>query len=172
MRPRKRCVIYFATLATVLLWPRIDAAQEITEDDHAAVVEVGTAGEHNTPGGSSSFGAALGIEVTPIENWLELEFSVSALRSSAQTELSSDLVFKKPFRLSETSEFMIGLGPFVSRTVSGSQPETSHGIEFNLDFMFWPRKDLGWYIEPSWNRTSGSGDKTIGLTVGLLFGWN
>jgi hypothetical protein len=152
-------------------WAHIGAAQEPAEDDHAAVIEVGAASEHSVSGGSSSFGAALGIEVTPIENWLELEFGVAALRSSAQTELSSDLVFKKPFRLTETSEFMIGLGPFVSRTVSGAQSGTSHGIEVDLDFMFWPRKDIGWYLEPSWSRTSASGERTIGLTVGLLFGW-
>ncbi len=39
-------------------------------------------------------------------------------------ELPSDLVFKKPFRLTETSEFMIGLGPFVSRTFNSAQSGT------------------------------------------------
>jgi hypothetical protein len=128
--------------------------------------------EHGIPAGNSRFGAALGIEVTPIENWLELEFGVAASRSSGSTELSGDLVFKKPFRLSETSEFMVGLGPFVSRAGSGSQGETAHGVEVVLDFMFWPRKDIGWYLEPGWSRTSGSGERTVGLTVGLLFGWH
>ncbi len=57
-------------------------------DDQAAVIEVGAASEHRVSGGSSSFGAPLGIEVTPIENWLELEFGVAALRSSVQTGIA------------------------------------------------------------------------------------
>lgn len=168
---RVRGPISIAVLISMLSWSHIGAAQEAAVDDHAAVIEVGAASEHSVSGGSSSFGAALGIEVTPIENWLELEFGVAALRSSAQTELSSDVIFKKPFRLTETSEFMIGLGPFVSRTFNSAQSGSSHGIEVDLDFTFWPRKDIGWFLEPSWSRTSGSGERAIGLTVGLLFGW-
>jgi hypothetical protein len=160
-------VLLFALLAA----PMLALAQEPIEEEHLAVFEAGAASEHSSQGGAAHFGGTLGVETTPIENWLEVEFGVAALRSSGLTEYSSDLVFKMPFRLSDTAEFMVGLGPFVSRTLRDSQQDTSHGVEVALDFMFWPSKDFGWYLEPSWSRASASGERTIGLTVGLLFGW-
>jgi hypothetical protein len=44
---------------------------------------------------------------------------------------------------------MFGLSPFVSRAVSEPQQVSSQGIEVGLDFMFWPRKDIGWYFATS-----------------------
>src|ERR1039457_125417 len=90
-------------------------------EDHAFVVESERAGERNIRDGCSNFGATLVVEATPIEEWLELEFGVTALVTSGHPELSSDLIFKKPFRLSPTSEFMIGLGPTVARALSGPE---------------------------------------------------
>ncbi len=139
------------------------------DHDHAIELELGASGEHEV-GGSSRVGLALSGEVTPIENWLEVEFGLSALGSSVKRELSSDLVFKKPFRISDSTEFMIGLGPFVSRTKLGSGSVTSHGLEAALDFMFWTHNDTGWYFEPTWSRTSKSRERAIGITVGILFG--
>lgn len=101
------------------------------------------AGERTIPGGTANFGATLAIETTPIEEWLELEPGITALVTSGHPELSSDLAFKKPFRLSLTAEFMVGLGPFVGRTVNGPAEGTSHGIELVLDFMFWRGKSRG-----------------------------
>jgi hypothetical protein len=54
-------------------------------EDHAFVVESG-AGEHNIRDGSSNFGATLAVEATPIEEWLELEFGVTALVTSDRRE--------------------------------------------------------------------------------------
>ena len=158
--------------AAISLGPHVGAAQERTEDDHGVVFEAGAAGEHGIHGGGSNFGPNLAIEITPIENWLEIEFGVSALGTNGHTEVSSDLVFKKPFRLSSASELMIGLGPFVSHVSSGRDRGSSNGIEVVFDFMFWPHKDTGWYLEPSWSRTAASGEQTIGLTGGFLFGWH
>ena len=163
--------ILFTLFATAAL-SRVGIAQESTEDDHGIVFEAGAAGEHGIHGGGSNFGPNLAAEVTPIENWLEIELGVSALGTNGHTELSADLVFKKPFRLTSTSELMIGLGPTVSRVSSGPDEGSSHGIEVVFDFMFWPHKNTGWYLEPSWSRTSHSGDQTIGLTGGILFGFH
>lgn len=160
-----------AALLAALACANPVSAQEPADDEHTAVLEAGAVGEHGSQGGSSHFGGTLGVEFTPIENWLEVEFGVAALHSAGTAEYSSDIVFKKPFRLSETSEFMVGLGPFVARTVSGSQRDTSHGIEAVLDFMFWKHRDFGFYVEPGWSKTAGTGERTVGLTVGLLFGW-
>ncbi|MGA2838875.1 MAG: hypothetical protein ABSG18_01660 [Steroidobacteraceae bacterium] len=166
-------MVAIAGCAAISLWTHVGTAQDHAEDDHAVVLEAGAAGERNIKGATAAnFGPALSLEVTPIEEWLEIEFGVSALGTSGHTELSSDLVFKKPFRLSSTAEFMIGLGPSVSRTLSAPDKGTSHGIEVVLDFMFWQHQNTGWYLEPSWSRNAGSGAQSIGLTSGLLFGWH
>jgi hypothetical protein len=169
----RRLGVQIAVCAWISLWPHTGAAQNRAdiEDDHAWVIEAGAAGERGIPNGVSNFGATVALETTPIEEWLELEFGVTALATSRQTELSGDLVFKKPFRLSATTEFMIGLGPFVARTQSGPQRGTAHGIEAVLDFMFWRSNDRGWYLEPGWSRNAGSGERSVSLNGGLLFGW-
>jgi hypothetical protein len=167
----QRCVACIAVFAWISLWPPVGRAETHAEEDHTLVLEAGLAGERSIRGGVSNFGTTLALEATPIEEWLELEFGVTALATSGHTELSSDLVFKKPFRLSPTSEFMIGLGPFVARTQSGPERGTTHGIEVVLDFMFWRGKDRGWYVEPGWSRNAGTGERSISLNGGLLFGW-
>lgn len=157
----------FAVSMAVLTWisfaPQASRAQEQTEADHAFVLEAGLAGERGIRHGSSNFGTTIAVEATPLEEWLELEFGVTALVTGAHTELSADLIFKKPFRLSPTVEFMIGLGPERGR---------SHSIEAVLDFMVWRHQDTGWYIEPGWSRYAGSGERSVSLNGGLLFGWH
>jgi len=163
---------FFIAIFASAVFPPYGAAQENTEEGHGIVFEAGAAGERGIHGGGSNFGPNLAVEITPIEDWLEVELGVSALGTNGHTELSSDLVFKKPFQLSSTSELMIGLGPSVSHISSGPDKGSSHGIEVVFDFMFWPHKSTGWYLEPSWGRTAGSGAQTIGLTGGFLFGWH
>jgi hypothetical protein len=58
--------------------------------------------------------ATIGIEVTPIENWLEIEAGFEALGTAGHTELPGDLLFKKPFGLTSQTELMIGVGPSVA----------------------------------------------------------
>src|ERR1700674_3668355 len=139
----RRFVVCNSVLVWISLWPHVGMAQQHAEEDHAFVVEAGVAGERSIRAGASNVGATLAVEATPIEEWLELEFGVTALVTSGHTELSSDLLFKKPFRLSPTSEFMIGLGPTVARTLKGPERGASHGVEVVLDFMFWRNKDTG-----------------------------
>jgi hypothetical protein len=55
-------------------------------EDRAFVVESGRAGERNIRDGSSNFGATLVVEATPIEEWLELGFGVTALVNSDRRE--------------------------------------------------------------------------------------
>ena len=168
----RRLAISCAACALISSSPQVSAAQDHGDEDHAIVVEAGAAGERSIHDHAYNFGATLALEATPIEEWLELEFGVTALASAGHTELSSDLLFKKPFRLSPTWEFMIGLGPSVARTLSGPARDTAHGIEAVLDFMYWRSKDLGWYLEPGWSRNSGSGERSISLEGGVIFGWN
>ncbi len=63
------------------------------DDDHAIVFEIGGAGEWSRaegfhPGGTFAF------EVTPVEDWLELEVGLTAIRSETSTEIPIDVLFK------------------------------------------------------------------------------
>jgi hypothetical protein len=149
---------------------RPTAAEPAQGDDHRAVVEIGGAGERGITGSSSSGGATVAVEFTPVENWLELETGINALRGSGRNEFAVDLLFKKPWRLSATAEFMAGIGPELSYR-SGSGASTSLATEIVADWMFWPRKNIGWYLEPSYSFTALSGgERNVGIAAGLLIG--
>jgi hypothetical protein len=140
------------------------------DDDHRAVLEIGLAGERGVSGSSSSVGGTLAVEFTPIENWLELESGVTALRGAGHNELTVDLLFKKPWRLSATSEFMAGVGPEISHQ-SGANAGTSLATEIVADWMFWPKKNVGWYFEPSYSFTAFSGgERSVGFAAGVIIG--
>ena len=141
------------------------------DDDHAVVLEIGVAAAHTLGERSGHWGATVAAEVTPLENWLELEFGVTAIEVDDGTELSSDFLFKKPWRLSSRAEFMAGVGPELVHT-SGADPGTFLGGEAVLDFMYWPRKNVGWYVEPSYDLVSRHGvARGLGISAGLLIGW-
>jgi hypothetical protein len=135
------------------------------DDDHRATLEIGAAAERGVGASSSSVGGTLAVEFTPIEHWLEMETGITAL----QHELSVDLLFKKPWRISATSEFMVGVGPELSHRSGGG---TSLATEIVADWMFWPRKNVGWYLEPSYSLTAMSGgERNVGVAAGLLIGF-
>ena len=139
-------------------------------DDHRAVIEIGLAGERGVVGAASSAGGTVAVEFTPIENWLELESGITALRGAGQNEIEVDLLFKKPWRLSATSEFMEAVGPALSHH-SGVGAGTSVAAEVIADWMFWPTKNVGWYLEPSYSFTAISrGERTFGIAAGIIIG--
>jgi hypothetical protein len=119
----------------------IDVASKGEESsaDHSLILEIGSAGEWPI-GEHPNFGGTIAAEIEPIENWLELEFGLSTLATTGHTELSGDLLFKKPFHLSPTVEFMVGAGPSFSRTLNGPEQGNAWSMEFALDWMFWPPK--------------------------------
>jgi hypothetical protein len=133
-------------------------------------LEIGTAGEwpfSDRP----NFGGTFAIETTPIENWLELEFGLTTLATAGRTEMSGDLLFKKPFKLSPTVEFMIGAGPSISKTLNGPDQTISVSPEVALDFMFWPTKNIGWFVEPTWSVNPRNGQQSAAVNVGILVGF-
>ena len=86
--------------------------QKAGEDkDPIAIVELGAASSWNFSGGAATFAPNLAAEVTPIENWLELEAGVSPFYTHKSTEWDTDLLFKKPWTISRKTEFMLGVGP-------------------------------------------------------------
>ena len=157
-----------------LLWALLGgtghAFGQAEEQEPVAILELGGAGEWAFNGGSS-FGPTAAVEVTPIENWLELEAGVTPMFRSGQRELDTDLLFKKPYTLSKTAEFMFGIGPeWVHATANGRTSDSITG-EAALDFMFWPwaKRRFGWYLEPTYEYSFAAGhEQSISVEGGLL----
>jgi hypothetical protein len=141
------------------------------EKEPVTTLEFGGAVSGNIKDGGLSSGPAFAVEVTPIENWLELEAGVAPLFSSSSTEWDTDLLFKKPWTLSRKVEFMFGVGPEWIHTRENQATTNSVGGEAALDFMFWPSKKhkYGWYLEPGYDYNFGRGhEQSIGISGGLL----
>jgi hypothetical protein len=102
------------------------------EKEPTAIVELGPAGEWGLPG-TSSYGPSLAVEFTPIKDWLEIEVGAARMFHRGGSEWDTDLLFKKPFTLSDKLEFMVGVGPQWTFSREGTQT----GAEFALDFMFY-----------------------------------
>jgi hypothetical protein len=136
------------------------------EKEPLAIIELGGAGEWGLSGGSS-FGPSAAVEFEPIKDWLEIEIGSVPLFDHGHTEWDTDILFKKPFSLSEKLEFMIGAGPQWSQPTNGMG---KLGAEFALDFMFWPTKDrkVGWFVEPSYSYLFAQHEQSLGVSMGLL----
>jgi hypothetical protein len=157
--------LLFGSVSAALL--AVQAHAEEKEKEPVAIVELGGAGEGSFSG-ASSFGPSAAVEFEPIRNWLEIEVGTAALFGNGRTEWDTDIVFKKPFTLSDKVEFMVGAGPQWSQPVNGAG---KLGAEFALDFMFWPAPDrkLGWFVEPSYSYSFGSDhEQSLGVSFGLL----
>jgi hypothetical protein len=161
-----KCVV----IPSLFLCSGIAIAQP-TDNGPAAIVELGGATSWDLKGGGASFGGDVAVEFTPIENWLEIEAGVTPLFARHSTEWDTDLLFKKPWTLSKTAEFMAGVGPEWVRTRQYGVTMNSFAAEAVLDFMFWPsaKRRFGWYFEPSYDYSFGRGhERSLGITGGLL----
>jgi hypothetical protein len=178
MRPR----VFMLAAACLFLGPPVQGQsasttssgnlQEAGKDkDPSAILEIGAAQSWNFSGGAATFAPNLAAEVTPIENWLELEAGVAPFYTRNSTEWDTDLLFKKPWTLSPKSEFMIGIGPeWVHLKQSGRVTDSISG-EVAGDFMFWPARKhkFGWYLEPAYDYSFGrEHEQSIGMSAGLL----
>jgi hypothetical protein len=101
------------------------------EADHVAILEVGATGEREITERSSHFGPAIGIEVSPIENWLEIEFSAVA---TAQGIGNWNFLLKSRLGC-PVWEIMPGLGLTWSHTTQPGEPASSWGAEAVLDLF-------------------------------------
>jgi hypothetical protein len=169
----------FALLALLLLCSGTALAQSANVDkdkgadkeNEIAVLELGPAVGHALKGGGSSFGPSVAVEVTPIENWLELEAGVTPLFGRLSREWDTDLLFKKPWTLSHKAEFMVGVGPEWIHTNESGALRNSPAVSAVLDFMFWPsgKHRFGWFLEPGFDRSFGTGhEESVGISGGLL----
>jgi len=159
-----------ALIASLFLCSRSGLGQSV-HSEAAAVLELGGAAGWSLKGSGSSFGPNVAVEVTPIEDRLELEAGVTPFFGNRSTEWDTDLLFKKPWTLSNKAEFMFGVGPeWIHRRANGVAVN-SVGGEVALDFMFWPsaKHRFGWYLEPTYDYDFGRGhEQSVAITGGLL----
>jgi hypothetical protein len=162
MKPEMRILVAIISISVFFI-----AGAHAEQKEPSAIVELGGAGDWGLKDGGSSFGPTVAVEVTPIKDWLEIEAGVSSLFSGGRPEWSADLLFKKPYTLSDKVEFMIGVGPEWTFTKEG----TKIAGEVALDFMFWPspNRKFGWFLEPSYSYSFSRGhEQSLGTSAGLL----
>jgi len=142
------------------------------EIEHRVVVGVGVVTDVELSGGSVHGGGSLIVEVTAIDEWLEIELGGAVLREEGGGAMAIDLLFKKPFRLSPRTELMVGLGPEMVSYVRARSGGKFIGVEAVADFMFWPTPRVGFGIEPSYEGTARGGwENGLGGTASIIFGW-
>ena len=142
-------------------------------EEPLVIVEVGAATSWNIKGGAATFAPNLAAEITPIEDWLELEAGVSPFYTRKSTEWDTDLLFKKPWTLSRKAEFMLGIGPQWTYLKQNGKTANSITGEVAGDFMFWPtdKHRLGWFLEPAYDYSfAGGHPQSVGMSAGLLMG--
>ena len=162
----------FALIACFVFHAGFAAAQSADQEkEPAAVVELGGSASRSVTADTSSFGPSVAVEVTPVKNWLELEFGTTALFRRHSTEWGTDLLFKKPWDLSQKVEFMLGVGPEWVHSNQYGATTNSASVEAVADFMFWPsaKHKFGWYLEPACEYNFARGhEQSISVTGGLL----
>ena len=158
-----RTGIFIVTMVAAVAAVATTAAAE--EKEPTAVVAIGGAGEWGLPG-ATSFGPSASVEFTPIKDWLEIEIGAATLFRRGVTEFETDLIFKKPFTLSDTLELMVGAGPAWSYT---RDEGIKWGATFALDLMVWPwpERKFGWFVEPAYTINQDN-EKSLSVSVGLL----
>jgi hypothetical protein len=172
MNVRSRLTLAGLIATTLLFAPSAQAAEKAEKEKEApAELELGMAVEWAIPGGGVGVGPSVGIEYTVFKDWLEVELEVSPLFGGGRTDWDTELIFKKPFELSEKLEVMPGVGPAWLYSVSHGQSSSSLGAVAMLDFQFWPTpaRNFGWFIEPSYTYDLGrEHEQSLGVTFGLL----
>jgi hypothetical protein len=138
-------------------------------DEHALVLELGSLAEWDLNPSERHLGPSLSLEMTPIEHWLELEAGISALRVQGVTEWETELLFKKPFELTDSAELMVGAGPTWTHGADGVPQANVAGVELAVDLMLWRGRRWGWFLEPNYGVEFARGHaRSVGLSGGLL----
>jgi hypothetical protein len=154
-----------------LLCHGITHAQVQAEKEAPAILEIGGAPGWSVTDRGASISPTVAVEMTPIENWLELEMGTTPTFSRNSTQWDTDLLFKKPWTFSKKVEFMFGVGPEWIVTRKFGSTTNSFGSQVALDFMFWPaaRHKFGWYLEPAYEWHFGAAhEQSASVSVGLL----
>jgi len=147
-----------------------DAEKEAGEKEPAAILEFSGVVGWSLPDGTVSAGPGIAVEFTPIEHWLEIETGTAAVFRHHTTEWDTDILFKKPWTLSDKVEFMAGAGPEWVAVRQEGATVNSVAAEVVADFMFWPtaKRRFGWYVEPGYEYDFAQHEHGLGFSTGLL----
>ena len=123
-----------------------------------------------------SFGVCISLLVAVVVAAAAVDVPSQVRLSATQiadknVEWDTDLLFKKPWTLSEKVEFMAGVGPEWVHTRQNGTVANSVAGEVVLDFMFWPSAQhrFGWFLEPGYEYNFGRGhERSIVISGGLL----
>jgi hypothetical protein len=159
-----------AGLAVTLIASGQGVAAAEKDNDPLWVAMIGAAGEWPTHGNFQN-GPSLAVEFNVIKDWLEVEVGSAKLFRGSNSEFETEVVFRKPFTLSETAEVMIGLGPMWSKAKDESWKV---GTTFVADFMFWtsPERKYGWFVEPSYSIVNPGNERSFAVSAGLIIGFH
>src|SRR5579859_6341436 len=113
---------------------RLQAQTANEPEEDVAILEIGAATSWNIRGGAATFAPNLAAEITPIENWLELEAGVSPFYTRDSSEWDTDFLFKKPWTISRKAEFMLGIGPQWTFFKQNGKTNNSMALEVAGDF--------------------------------------
>jgi hypothetical protein len=122
--------------------------------------------------GSSKYGVEASLETTVVKEWLKVELGVSPVFGDDETKWNTELLFKKPFALSENVEVMPGIGPTWIHKIGadGSLYDSVAGTAV-VDLVFWPlpERKIGLHVKPNYSYDfGGNHDQSFGVTVGFL----
>jgi hypothetical protein len=158
-------------IATVTGGKRAFAQEPHNQDDYQAVYGIGWSGDWSRDGGLHATGATVGVEITPVENWLSIETSVGASRVNGVTEMPIEVAFRKPLQLSPKVELMGGAAPELVHRF-GARAETFPGISFGGHVMVWPRRGIGWFAEGAYELgfPRDGVEKGVEFSAGVLIG--
>ncbi|MGO9546911.1 MAG: hypothetical protein ACLPPF_19220 [Rhodomicrobium sp.] len=131
--------------------------------------EMAGVGSWGLPHGGSSFGPEVALEYTVMEDWLEIEGGFSPQFSKGQVEFDTGIVFKKPFELSKSFEFIIGAGPTWVHKLDTDSVAGEAIVEFK--YFPWPERHIAVFVEPGYSYDFGRGhEQSLGVTLGLYVG--
>jgi len=134
-----------------------------SEPSHDLVLEIGAVAEAGLGDGKASFGPSFALAVTPIEHQLEIEFGLAPMVNNGSTEWEGEIVFKRPFELSDNVELLVGVGP------EWATPSSSFGAVAKLDLVYWTTPQYGWFVEQSYSYGfNHDHEQNLTLKVGLL----
>lgn len=174
----RRLILRAAAMSVAAMLSGVTAAHgqtppitSATQEDHVIVFEFGWAASYSQDEGVHPKGATLAFEVTPVPDRLELEAGVTTIWARGSRETSWDLLFKKPWTISPRVEFMAGVGPEIIHS-AGDGRGTFWGLSAVADFMVWPKKNVGWYLEPGYEVAfpKGTNEHGVALAAGLIIG--
>jgi len=126
----------------------------------------------STGDGSLHPGLNAFVEYEPVENWLELELSVSVLAVEGGREVPVDLLFQKTISTHSSTRADDRRRPSDCVRFRQRKEGTFVGGQDALDFMFWPSRNVGLWVEPSYEFLFGSNfSHGLSTTGGVIFGW-